>query len=251
MGLDWVLKTKALEGKEAEFIRLGEEVNRIDDVLSAKWREWTETQSKEVHDYQNFMDAHPDLRDALVNVRDEREKVTLSPFAVLDCPRVGIDVDATKWALDLYSEIAKRPDAPTLEDFLKQEQGKYVPALAKNKAGLGKVTGIACGPESFRGKIIGYAQEVIGDALAERAYQDMDPDEMEDYAKELESAVEDWRNDNETAIDLYMDQIGHIDTDHMADPDIRYRLDVCDDVADAVTWLRFWAGHGFSMHAWY
>ena len=50
MGLDWVLKTKALEGKEDEFIRLREEVNRIDDILSTKWREWIEARAEEAHE---------------------------------------------------------------------------------------------------------------------------------------------------------------------------------------------------------
>ena len=253
MGLDWVLKAKAAEGQEAEFNRLREEINRIDEALSAKWREWTETQAKEVHDYQNFMDAHPDLRDELKKAQVAKDKVTHSPYAVLECPRIGIDLDATEWALKFYSDVfSKRADAPNLEVFLKEEQGKYVPDLAKNPAGLGKVTGIACGPESFRGKIIGYADAVIGEQLAHRAYQDMDPDEMEDYANQLEAAVEDWRNRNETAIDYYMDKIGGCVSDGpYEDPKMRDLLDSAWDCEHAVTWLRFWAGHGFSMHAWY
>jgi hypothetical protein len=253
MGLDWVLKAKAVEGQEAEFNRLRDESLRIDGILSDKWREWVSAQEdKSVQDYQAFLDAYPDLRDELLKVRTAKDKVTHSPYAVLDCPRIGIDPEATEWAFKFYSDVfSKRADAPSLEVFLKEEQGKYVPDLAKNPEGLGKVTGIACGPESFRGKIIGYADAVIGEQLAHRAYQDMDPDEMEDYADELEAAVKDWRSENEEKINRYMDLIGRLETDHKADTDVGEALDICDDVTNAVTWLRFWAGHGFSMHAWY
>jgi hypothetical protein len=254
MGLDWVLKARAVEGQEAEFSRLRDESLRIDGILSDKWREWLAAQEDKdsVKDYQAFLAAYPDLWDELVRVRAAKDKVTLSHYAVLDCPRIGIDPEATEWARQFYSDVfARRPNAPTLEAFLAEEHGKYVPDLAKNPEGLGKVTGIGAGPESFRGKIIGYADAVIGEQLAHRAYQDMDPDEMEDYADELEAAVEGWRNENEEKINRYMDLIGRLETDHKADSDVGEALDICDDVANAVTWLRFWAGHGFSMHAWY
>jgi hypothetical protein len=243
MGLDWVLKSKIIAGKEEEHAEVRKK----------------RLEARDKYYEQDALGADKlvlsELKETLDRLEDKENELEINPFAVLDCPRVGIDPEATAYVVKQYSEYG-RPEFleryPTLESWLKANHGKYVPELAKNKDGLGKITGIVTGPESFRGKVIGYAEKIIGQKLAEQAYQDMDPEEMESYANALEQKVQDWRDENETAIDYYMDKIGGCVNDGpYEDPEMRDLLDSTWDCENAVTWLRFWAKHGFSMHAWY
>lgn len=242
MGLDWVLKSKVIEGKEDAHAEARKQRLEVRDAFYE----------------QRALEADKlvlaELEEKLARLEDVENDLEISPYAVLGCPRVGIDDDATKYVVDMYND----PDGhrvrdvyPTLEIALAKMHGKYIAELAKNTEGIGRITGMLTGPESFRGKIVAYARDIIGDNLADRAYQDMDPDDMEDYADALAEAVESWRNDNEEKINLYMDLIGRLETDHSADPDVGQAIDTCHDIGHAVTWLRFWAKHEFSMHAWY
>lgn len=251
MGLDWVLRAKAVDGKETEYRMLQDQVGRLNDRLAAKWQEAYQMGNA---DYDAFLDANPELALELQQLVVEKDRITISPYAVLECPRVGIDEEATKWAREFYAwlqEGGRLTEEETEEAFLTAEHGKYVPELAKNREGIGKIIGIASGPESFRGKVIGYAADIIGQELAQKAYEDMDPDEMQDYANALEAGVAGWREDNEAEIEDYLSLSGNPDTKDKANRDIGYALATCEAVLSAVVWLRFWAKHGFSMQAWY
>lgn len=243
MGLDWVLKSKIIAGKEEAHAEVRKK--RLD--------------ARDKYYEQDALGADKlvlmELKETLDRLEDEENALEISPCEVLDCPRVGIDQEATDFVTEQYRK-AERPaffeGYPTLESWLTANRSKYVPDLAKNREGLGRITGMLTGPESFRGKVIGYAEKIIGQELAEQAYQDMDPEEMKSYADALEQKVRDWRDENETAIDYYMDKIGGCVNDGpYEDPEMRDLLDSAWDCENAVIWLRFWAGHGFSMHAWY
>lgn len=261
MGLDWVLKSKVIEGKEEEHAEARKRRLEARDRLYE--------QIKLGADKLILMELE-EVRDRL---EDEENALEISPCAVLGCPRVGFDQEATDFVTQAYSEF-EQPESleayPTLESWLKANHGKYVPELAKNSDGFGKVTGIASGPESFRGKVVGYAMDLVGDNLAERAYQDMDPDEMAVYADALEAKVNAWEQENEKEIEYFTEEGPTGETQFQKDrvanfpkksqqewgaaldrrQEVYGLVNLAGNCRDAVTWLRFWAKHGFSMHAW-
>lgn len=243
MGLDWVLKSKIIAGKEEAHAEARK--RRLD--------------ARDRYYEQDALGADKlvlaELKETLERLEDEENELEISPCAALDCPRVGIDQEATDYVTEAYRSV-ERPAFlevyPTLESWLKANHGKYVPELAKNKEGLGRVTGMLTGPESFRGKVVGYSEGVIGRKLAEEAYEDKDPEEMDAYADALEAAIKTWREENEAAINYHMDKIGGpVNDGPYRDTELENLLDIASDCENAVIWLRFWAKHGFSMHAWY
>lgn len=260
MGLDWVLKSKIIEGKEEEHAEVRKK----------------RLEARDKYYEQDALGADKlvlsELKETLDRLEDEENALEISPCAVLECPRVGVDQEATDYVAEQYNSLAERPSFfeayPTVESFLRANHGKYVPELAKNREGLGRITGMLTGPESFRGKVIGYAQEIIGNGLAEQAYQDMDPEEMESYADDIEEAIKNWEQENEKDITYFTVEGPTNETQFQRDrrneeksaygPEIdqrRYKIEElvasAEDCRAAVTWLRFWSKHGFAMHAWY
>lgn len=257
MGLDWVLKSKIIEGKEEEHAEIRKK----------------RLEARDKYYEQDALGADKlvlmELKETLHRLENEENALEISPCAVLGCPRVGTDQEATDFVTEQYNKI-ERPEFfeayPTLESWLKANHGKYVADLAKNREGFGRITGMLTGPESFRGKVIGYAQEIIGNRLAEQAYEDMDPDEMESYADALEEAVKNWEQENEKEITYYTVAGPTNETQYQIDKtwgraiepkftarwrEVEELVESAEDCRAAVTWLRFWAKHGFSMHAWY
>ena len=260
MGLDWILKSKIIEGKEEEH---------------AKARK-KRLEARDKYYEQDALGADKlvlsELKEALDRLEDEENELEISPYAVLGCLRVGVDQEATDYLSEQYKLLAEQraffATYPTVESFLKANHGKYVADLAKNREGLGRITGLLTGAESFRGKVIGYAEEIIGNGLAEQAYKDMDPDEMESYADDIEEAVKNWEQENEEDIKYFTVESPTNETQFERDrrneeksaygPEIdqrRHKIEelvaLAEDCRGAVIWLRFWAKHGFSMHAWY
>lgn len=256
MGLDWVLAPKIIEGKEAEHEDVRQRRIAARDLFYA--------QKADTTDAQTLIEMERTLR----RLEEEEHALEVSPYVVLGCPRIGVDPEATEHAKAQYLEhqgVEFQRDFPTLDAWILASHGKYVPELAKHQDGLGRITGILAGPESFRGKVIGYAGPLIGDALAERAYQDMNPDEMRAYADEIEEKVNAWEAENQGDITYYTAQGPTGETQFQIDrrhgtalsrevSDRRFEvqdlLAHAEDCRDAVTWLRFWARNGFSLVAW-
>jgi hypothetical protein len=92
--------------------------------------------------------------------------------------------------------------------------------LAREKGGVAAVGGMLTGALDFRGKVVGRSEEIIGDALAEEAYEDHSAEECLSYAKRLEEALGDRQDD-----------------------DVKY-------LREAISWLRFWGERGFGYWAW-
>jgi len=224
MGLDWVLKAKVLEGKEEEH---------------AEARRKRQEAAERLYE-QKLLVTDPTLLlelDAELTQRSKEEcALQILPYAVLDCPRVGIDNEATAYATGSYEmdnvDETFRMLFPTLESYLAYTDGQYIPNIVRNVEALKLITpGGTLTTESLtelRAALLRYSEHIIGERLAAQAYRDMDPEEMLDYADALEAKIT-------TRVGM----AGEPD-DHPAR--------VC---REALTWLRFWAGHGFSLHAWF
>jgi hypothetical protein len=204
MGLDWILNTRRPhKGYEEEFAILQQEARDTDSQKAAD------------------------------NIFQKMDKISDKAFDVIGCPMIGRDKEADNWIRQQMKEAQEHRDWPqnkdfigTFEDVVKTHKGQYITDLAKEKGGLGAVLGMMCSRVDFRGKVVGYC-EYIPEDLQERAYRDQTPEEMLEYANELESAIN-------------MQQA----LDHMPEEEREY-------IDAAIRWLRFWGEKGFGFHAWY
>lgn len=220
MGLDWMVELKARKGHEDEVERL----------LVVPKTETAEEQTLRIR-------LLEDLR-------------WVSPWEVLECPRIGVDEEATQM---LRKDFDARPEAYETQfpevprdklwkAVLKHQHGLYVPELAKNRDGLGAITGIAAPPHSYRGAMVTHL-EILPPEVSVQAYEDMTPEQMLKYADELQACAE-------RAIQQATDP-------DLADLMRRTLNEELEDgvhdfwvVRTACRWLRFWGSRGFSMWAW-
>lgn len=206
MGLDWMLdKVKARPGSENRFAEISSMMSRMRE---------------------EGVEPGPDIS-------REFDEVSVSCFEAIGAPRVGYDEAATEFFREKVYEPA-RADAlegvgnpefqafwrRSFEECLEDHRGRYVVELARERGGEATVTGVLAGSLDFRGKVVGWSEEVVGAALAEEAYEDHTAEECLSYAKRLEEALGDRQGD-----------------------EVKY-------LRDAVAWLRFWGERGFGYHAW-
>ena len=245
MGLDWMVQPKCKEGCEDEMEEYKDKIRELERV---------EANGK-------ITELPSSIQKRIDELREMMEPLLTSPYDMLDCPKVGISAEATaffiKHVFEPNNRKAKEDEARSLgpapkesdviaatlhkqqmkfidywtrplSAVLADEKGKMVPELAKNKEGIALVSGIACGPIDFRGKVIGGAEGHLGVAIAEEAYENHTAEQCLDYADRLEAAI-----DDAVATGVDLEEEG----------EEVYR--------SAVDWLRFWGGEGFGFNPWY
>jgi hypothetical protein len=147
---------------------------------------------------------------------------------------------AKYWEQDVHV-LLKKMEGQILVDTI--DIDKYKEQLPN----LGGMFACMSGIESFRGKRIGFCH--ISEETKERAYADMDPDEMLDYANELEEYIPDLNelDFDYTAEKTKADKLGMFEQDKSIPEDFwEYNT-----LKEAVEWLRFWAQYPIKMIAWY
>ena len=120
---------------------------------------------------------------------------------------------------------------PDAEAYVKANTGLRVPSLAKKPEGLGSVTGIAVGPESFRGKVLRFIPWLDEDLVGE-SYNDHEADELLEYGERLLEAAEDKEK-----------ELGEAKTEEEEEQ--------VTTLKEAAQWCIFWGREGHAMHAWY
>ena len=256
MGLDWCLKDKTVDGQEhnlafaeAHCERINKEIDNayesyLEEVGAERPNFFPNEITEKFRETPEFIKLHMELsRWVLV-----RETATISPLQTIGCPAIGVDEEATEWARNYYNEIkeefeaSKRQGKPskshenflrkfrTVQDYIEENKGMYVAQLAKNKEGLGSVTGIAVGPESFRGKVLRFMTWLDPD-LVDESYENHDPPELEDYGQRLLEAAKEREAD-------------------LSNPS-EEELEELTVLKDAAAWCIFWGKNGHAMHAWY
>lgn len=241
MGLDWMLDAhKAKPGCKQQYRRIIEKLDALEH------------------------DKNIDLEQSEVLRRDLEgalKQVAVSPFEVIGAPQVGIDSQATEWFRDeVYAPthrgaVEEAADQKTkgrndgfikywsrpFEAVLKDERGKFVVELAKEREGIAAITGFLCSSLDFRGKAIALAV-VLDDDLKNEAYDDHDADACLDYADRLETAVADYKAE-------------HVDWEtRKEEAEYGGMVIAATDIADveaAVRWLRYWGSRGFGFSGWY
>jgi len=245
MGLDWVLdKRKPKDGHREEFHKLTGDLRKIDgqeDISREEYREKTKA------------------------LNDRIDEISDSPYEAIGCPRIGIDPEATEWFrkeiyLDHLEQVRKEMEKPAalegeertwnhrneeyianwsrpFEELLEESKGRYVTELAKKREGVAKVSGMLTSAIDFRGKVIGYSEEIVGDDLSHEAYDDHTADECLDYAERLEFAINEWVSEHPTKAFLKTEEEDYPGW--------------IENLRAGVQWLRFWGNLGFGYHAWY
>lgn len=254
MGLDWCLRDKQIEGQEhnSKFAEVHcERINKeIDEEYTAFLKEkgveapmyFPNDITEEFRETPAFRKLHIELS----GWQEARRASVITPMQTMGCPRIGIDNEATEWAENYYKEIQEKKgtnelnqdrleqffaEYPTVEDYIEKQQGCYVAELAKNKDGLGSITGIAVGPESFRGKVLRYI-EWLPEELVDEAYDDHEPNDLEEYGNRLLAAARD----------------KEIQLEGVTEEGLKEEIET---VKAAGSWCVFWGENGHGMHAWY
>lgn len=189
MGLDWCLKNRVRPGMENEYVDVCLKLDELDG---------SDETSNEERDR---------LRTELIR---RRREVSIPPEETLGVPRIGIDEVATEHFLKVILpsyrvaiEQEKERD-PALrnekfikhwskpdEELLRESHGYFVPELAqydcRGVQAYGAFKALA-GEFSFRGKVIGNSS-LLTEKLQEEAYEDMEPEDMEEYAGRIEGCA--------------------------------------------------------------
>jgi len=264
MGLDWLVDAKVKEGREAEHGKLVEELALLQQRHETLWGAWLVETGKErsyatAQEYREE-DESKEILAELEVLTVKKDDCLISPMETLGAPRVGYDAPATEYATKEWTEAQEQfkkmhPqqraywDRP-LEEYLKDIHGYYVPQLVKSN-GLGRVTGIAdVGSESFRGKVLSWAEHIIGEEMVNEAYSDHEADALVDYAERLRDRAAAYAEEKDLkwVVTARQDLSDEEFNTKLGDNEDLWNLLYCFDAAD---WAEFWGSNGHSMHAWY
>jgi hypothetical protein len=247
VGLDWCLRDKPRPGFEREF----EEFEGL-NLPPEQWRRYT-----------------------------------ISPYESAGVPRIGIDEAATRYFVDVIvpsfveagGEVGAYWSRP-IDELIAENWGRFVPAISEVKElstyQTAEVFQPLAGVLSFRGKVVGHSP-ILSEELQDRAYVDMTPPEMVEYAAEIERAALDYLRDR-VGVDftpaLALETAGAVvanareralsegfteimpgflvrnKEDFELEPD-EEAFENAHALLTAARWLRFWADLGHGIYAWF
>lgn len=106
----------------------------------------------------------------------------IQTYETIKAPRVGRDKEADEWIRNKYSELQEKPP---LEQFLKEHEGYYVIELAKEQDGVPVYIAMGQDENVFRGQFLQDCIDIIGEDLANEAWETKLANETLDYGKRL------------------------------------------------------------------
>lgn len=253
--LDWVLKIPPKDNVPPEVYAAAKDAHKKADEEVERLREEIKKHLPKDKGYL-AREFHSAVRDEH-RWSDTLREMQKDKCEILRIPRVGRDAEATAFIINLRKERVKeieesrtegglqRPGYPDLWTqpeaiVLAHEWGKGVPDLAPESNGLGAVTGaVLVGADAFRGKCL----DGCGWIDPGRAYHDFTPREMLSYAEDIERDTITHAKDS--GWEKYLNEEPIQDE---SDSDAKWNVWIAMRAAE---WLRFWAGHGFGVHAWF
>jgi len=271
MGLDWCVNDKAKPTMAMFIQERSAVVDSMNEAMSVLWQDFLSKKGEdEPGIYPNpLMDEFGKLpettamQEELESARDRLAECYVSGQETLNTPRVGIDEEATRELKRLWSSRRKDirnsdrsfPDRHTsywmrpFKEVLEENRGRYMAGMTESD-GVGSITGMMASETGFRGKIIGYAENVIGPKLANEAYDDHSPEELVDYGCRLLSAAKNFATlSNSAWIETARESMPAPEIDKaLGEDDTLWKLFYC---FDAAKWCIFWGERGHGMHAWY
>lgn len=257
MGLDWCLKDRVVHGQEHNKAFAEAHCERINKQIDEEYQNFLEREGLEAPTVfpnevtESFRETaiFKKLHSELGEWQNALSAATISPLKTIGCPVIGEDEEATEWAVNYYKEIKEEYEAlkasgkenpryekfmfnfPDSDAYVKENTGSMVPSLAKKPAGLGSITGIAVGPESFRGKVLKFIPW-LDENLVGESYDDHEADELLDYGERLLEAAKDKEK-----------ELGKAKTEEEEEQ--------VTTLKEAAQWCIFWGQEGHAMHAWY
>lgn len=243
MGLDWCVKDKVKPTMEASVAFANAQLDKINKEMSLAWESYVAESDEDnnglaMHVFPNpvytkFQETSMflELRKQQTHWEDVRSLSVVSAMETLNAPRIGHDDEATAFAKNQYQESDKlQEEYATVEDFLSEKHGLYVPQLVSSD-GIGLVSGIFAGEESFRGKVIANLPILKESDFDENCFMDRNPAQLIELGEALDKAARSCgdREDSE-------------------DEEIKEQLDV---IRAASAWCLFWGERGHGMQAWY
>ncbi len=249
MGLDWCVEDKIIPGAEDKLKWANAQIEKVEKELELAWvlfRKAVDAPETSAaifpnDDWRNFLETSDakGLSRRREQWREERLKHVITPQQTLGAPRVGSSSEADEFVVHSYHSKSSGEDSerfvecfPTLESYIDEMQGRYVYELIpeENKDGLGAVTGIFAGGETFRGKMLNYVDWLKAYDGEIGWYSNKTPDEllaMGELLRDLHDArLEEGHEGQEEEESLQV-------------------------VKQASTWCIFWGTKGHSMYAWY
>jgi len=243
MGLDWCVRDKVNAGMDASVKFAEAHLKKVNSEITEEWAKYADKALQEnpevsTHIFPNPVDdafRKTDIFKELDKKRSHWESVrepnVTSPMETLGAPRVGYDDIATEYAKKQYGESEKlRELFPTIEQFLEDRKGFYVPQLVSSD-GIATVTGIFTGAESFRGKEIANMACLHEMGFDEDCYADRNADELYELGVSLDKAADHYEANCEQVT-----------------AEIKEELKI---IRDAANWCRFWGERGHGMYTWY
>lgn len=160
----------------------------------------------------------------------------------LGAPRVGESAEADAWFVDRFLQDASPAEQ---KEWLAKNRGVAVVALVKCD-GVPPYSNAPMNREleysSFRGAFLSDAVSVIGEAMLERAHQNMLPDELGAFANELQAIARRYANEHGVA-DVAKQYAPPGDGDGPAT--------IAHIMASAARWCSFWASRGHWLESWW
>ena len=106
----------------------------------------------------------------------------IQTYETIKAPRVGRDKEADEWIKDKYNQLQQKP---TLEQFLKENEGYYVIELAKEQDGVPVYRAMGQDENVFRGQFLQDCIDLIGEDLVNEAWETKLADDTLDYGNRL------------------------------------------------------------------
>lgn len=103
-------------------------------------------------------------------------------YETIKAPRVGRDKEADEWIKDKYTQLQQKP---SLEQFLKENEGYYVIELAKEQDGVPVYRAMGQDENVFRGQFLQDCIDLIGEDLVNEAWETKLADDTLDYGNRL------------------------------------------------------------------
>ena len=157
-------------------------------------------------------------------------------YETIKAPMVGRDQEAEEWLKEKYEALEKKP---SWEEFLKEYQGFYVIPLAKEQDGVPCYIALGQDENVFRGQFLVDCVDLIGEDLANEAWETKLAKETLDYGNRLMSVAEKIASDND--LEYLKDQKVPPDVDEET---LESKLHI---VYSLAKWLIFYGknGHGY------
>ncbi len=157
-------------------------------------------------------------------------------YETIKAPMVGRDPEAEEWLKEKYKELEKQS---SYDEFLKEHQGFYVIPLAKEQDGVPCYFALGQDENVFRGQFIVDCVDIIGNDLANEAWETKLAEDALDYGNRLLTVAN--KTAKENKLEYLKDQRTPPDMDEET---LESKLHI---VYSLAKWLIFYGknGHGY------